>query len=477
MVIRVSGLLALAISLGASPVFADPVVAQTAQLTLNGQTVTVHNLSGGDVYADVIENDLGTAQSSHAGAVKYRPVKFDIDAEGLRLLKPAIEAWTGQGKLTSDYKLAYGSAILMLRTATVSRVDFPACDGGHTDSGLISIELTSTTVTQSTGKEVGSAMAMTSARTAAGEKGVTGCQITVDGLKNGIVDSLDAAPSLHVDNASSATGIAYTGTLHPPKVELPVITARQHDVQSDGVGGWASDALVKHLNTRHAVTVTYLSGDAIAFAVRLPDSYPSRSALASNGWSNVDVKPGGFVIDMTASTQKARASSAQADPERRYAMRDTGAPATTTDTTATGDATATATSRTTAFPAGSNDVMHDLAGCHDSDLPRIDGFYVSDCEAGNNDHFVFAGAERDVGGPKVHVIYSLMPGTPPLTGTTIVRDYEDLLKTTGWTVVANGKDQSVTARHGADADSTEWVQVSADGGSRYEIVYVNASPY
>lgn len=114
---------------------------------------------------------------------------------------------------------------------------------------------------------------------------------------------------------------------------------------------------------------------------------------------------------------------------------------------------------------------NDTDGCKDASLKRLKGFYLNDCDKGDNDHFVFADgtrAAKDVSGMKVRLAYAITDGVQVPSPTSVLRDYVDLLKLDGWTIIASGDERWVTARRG-----DEWAEIATNGGGNYQIVYIN----
>ncbi|THD34799.1 MAG: hypothetical protein E7773_14155 [Sphingomonas sp.] len=115
----------------------------------------------------------------------------------------------------------------------------------------------------------------------------------------------------------------------------------------------------------------------------------------------------------------------------------------------------------------------DSEGCRDGALARLPSFYINECDPAGPDHYVFAegsASQTDIQGTKSRIAYALKDNAVTPTAASIVASYKAQLQQNGWTIVASGEPAWVTAYRGSRAGS--WVQIEANGGANYQIVYV-----
>ena len=119
----------------------------------------------------------------------------------------------------------------------------------------------------------------------------------------------------------------------------------------------------------------------------------------------------------------------------------------------------------------------DAADCADHPLfSRMPDYYISDCESKDADSYDFQVDEDStvkVEGKYFNINYAINDGAKPFGGATVMHNYTNVMKISGWTVVYNNEEAYEQTARMIKGGKETWAAVGTDPrGEAYWIVVI-----
>lgn len=117
----------------------------------------------------------------------------------------------------------------------------------------------------------------------------------------------------------------------------------------------------------------------------------------------------------------------------------------------------------------------DADGCKDQYLSRMAGFYLAECDIKDFEKVEFTAASAEeqphvVEGRVLRQVYRINGGVKAPSPLSVLRNYENVLRKDGWTVVHSNQESEVTA-HKKQSGHELWGELQYNDGNQYTLLF------